>query len=420
MDLFCDLPEPTVTASNDFQTGADGKNNKEGKVNQEGERGEKRKEMTDIFLDKTISRTKASAPFVVSGDSTANREKLDLFGDLPEPTVTASNNLQTGAEGKVNQEGERGEKRKDMTDTFLDKAISRTKAAVLFRLKGYVAERRGERGEMQDAHILIDDFTPELNNLDPSIVRVALYAVFDGHGGARASRFASEHLHKILRDNFPKGDITQVDKEIKKVFVETCKRTDDEFLKLATRSKPSWKDGTTASIVLIVNDTVYTANLGDSQVFLCRRKEDKHVPIHLTTVHNPSSYEERIRIQKAGGSVKEGRVMGVLDVSRSIGDGQYKKHGVTCLPDMKKCQLTTNDRYLVIACDGLWKAFSPEECIKFTNSILEDERLQGTDAQSAIDIKLDSAVKKLANTAVLRLSSDNVTVMVVDIRDSNS
>ncbi|XP_033763927.1 integrin-linked kinase-associated serine/threonine phosphatase 2C-like [Pecten maximus] len=347
---------------------------------------------------------------------------MDLFGDLPEPTaVTASNKLSTGSEGNVNQEEERGQKRKDTEDELIhNKTTSKIKASVQFRLKGYMAERRGEREEMQDAHVMMDDFTSEFTDLDPSIVRLALYAVFDGHGGARASRFASQHLHKILRDNFPKGDITQVDREIKKVFVETCKKTDEEFLKLATKSKPSWKDGTTVSIVLVVNDTVYTANLGDSQVFLCRQKEDKHIPIHLTTVHNPSAYEERIRIQKAGGSVKEGRVMGVLDVSRSIGDGQYKKHGVTCLPDMKKCQLTQNDRYLLIACDGLWKAFSPEECIKFTNTILEDSSLQGTDYQSASEVRLDSVVNKLANNAVLRLSSDNVTVMVVDIKNTNS
>ena len=41
---------------------------------------------------------------------------------------------------------------------------------------------------------------------------------------------------------------------------------------------------------------------------------------------------------------REGRVMGVLEVSRSFGDGPYKNHGVTCLPDIKRCQLTENDR----------------------------------------------------------------------------
>jgi len=37
--------------------------------------------------------------------------------------------------------------------------------------------------------------------------------------------------------------------------------------------------------------------------------------------------------------------MGVLEVSRSIGDGAFKVHGVSSTPDVKKCQLTANDRY---------------------------------------------------------------------------
>jgi serine/threonine protein phosphatase PrpC len=37
--------------------------------------------------------------------------------------------------------------------------------------------------------------------------RVAFFAVYDGHGGARASRFASKNLHKFLLDKFPKGNV---------------------------------------------------------------------------------------------------------------------------------------------------------------------------------------------------------------------
>lgn len=41
---------------------------------------------------------------------------------------------------------------------------------------------------------------------------------------------------------------------------------------------------------------------------------------------------------------RDGRVLGVLEVSRSIGDGQYKRCGVTSVPDIRRCQLTPNDR----------------------------------------------------------------------------
>ena len=34
-----------------------------------------------------------------------------------------------------------------------------------FQLKGYIGERRGEREGMEDAHTIIDDFTPEFTAL---------------------------------------------------------------------------------------------------------------------------------------------------------------------------------------------------------------------------------------------------------------
>lgn len=42
---------------------------------------------------------------------------------------------------------------------------------------------------------------------------------------------------------------------------------------------------------------------------------------------------------------REGRVLGVLEVSRSIGDGRFKRCGVSCVPDVMRCTLTDNDRY---------------------------------------------------------------------------
>jgi len=37
--------------------------------------------------------------------------------------------------------------------------------------------------------------------------RLSYYAVFDGHGGGRASKYAAQHLHKIIADKFPKGNV---------------------------------------------------------------------------------------------------------------------------------------------------------------------------------------------------------------------
>lgn len=64
----------------------------------------------------------------------------------------------------------------------------------------------------------------------------------------------------------------------------------------------------------------------------------------LTRDHNPVDYEERQRIQATGATVQNGRVNNVLEVSRSFGDYQFKKQGVTCIPDVRKCHLTENDK----------------------------------------------------------------------------
>uniref|UniRef100_A0A8C4LN37 Integrin-linked kinase-associated serine/threonine phosphatase 2C n=1 Tax=Equus asinus TaxID=9793 RepID=A0A8C4LN37_EQUAS len=290
-------------------------------------------------------------------------------------------------------------------------------SSAIFALKGYVAERKGEREEMQDAHVILNDITEECKPPSSLITRVSYFAVFDGHGGIRASKFAAQNLHQNLIRKFPKGDVISVEKTVKRCLLDTFKHTDEEFLKQASSQKPAWKDGSTATCVLAVDNILYIANLGDSRAILCRYNEEsqKHAALSLSKEHNPTQYEERMRIQKAGGNVRDGRVLGVLEVSRSIGDGQYKRCGVTSVPDIRRCQLTPNDRFILLACDGLFKVFTPEEAVNFILSCLEDEKIQSREGKPAVDARYEAACNRLANKAVQRGSADNVTVMVVRI-----
>ncbi len=78
--------------------------------------------------------------------------------------------------------------------------------------------------------------------------------------------------------------------------------------------------------------------------------------------HKPDNAGELKRIEAAGGFVEEGRVRGILSLSRALGDLEYKlnkKIGVeaqmiTCVPEIKKVELTSEDKFVVIACDGIW------------------------------------------------------------------
>lgn len=222
------------------------------------------------------------------------------------------------------------------------------------------------------------------------------------------------------------GETTNRDREIKKCMTEAYKKTDDEFLQEASKASPVWKDGSTAVTALVMDDVLYVANLGDSKALLCRCSDDGKISVvSLSKDHSPSQYEERMRIQKAGGNVREGRVLGVLEVSRSIGDGRFKRCGVSCVPDVMRCTITDNDRFLLLACDGLWKGFSVDSALKFIKNILESEETEESIQKAengSEDVETDpmaarfqKACDKVASEAVRNGSSDNVTVMLVSI-----
>jgi protein phosphatase PTC2/3 len=82
-------------------------------------------------------------------------------------------------------------------------------------------------------------------------------------------------------------------------------------------------------------------------------------PFHVSFVL--ISKAERARITAAGGFVDFGRVNGNLALSRAIGDFEFKKTAelppeqqiVTAFPDVSEHDITEEDEFLVIACDGM-------------------------------------------------------------------
>ncbi|KAI2527674.1 ILKAP isoform 2, partial [Pan troglodytes] len=166
-----------------------------------------------------------------------------LFDDLPPASSGDSGSLATSISQMVKTEGKgakrkTSEEEKNGSEELVEKKVS---SSVIFGLKGYVAERKGEREEMQDAHVILNDITEECRPPSSLITRVSYFAVFDGHGGIRASKFAAQNLHQNLIRKFPKGDVISVEKTVKRCLLDTFKHTDEEFLKQASSQKPAWK-----------------------------------------------------------------------------------------------------------------------------------------------------------------------------------
>lgn len=84
---------------------------------------------------------------------------------------------------------------------------------------------------------------------------------------------------------------------------------------------------------------------------------------------------EKARITAAGGFVDFGRVNGNLALSRAIGDFEFKKSAelapeqqiVTAYPDVVVHDLSDDDEFLVIACDGMVIACVCRTLVMHTN-----------------------------------------------------
>jgi len=166
--------------------------------------------------------------------------------------------------------------------------------------------------------------------------------------------------------------------------------------------------GCTSCVVLITKDTIYCANAGDSRACLATKKGKV---IELSHDHKPDNEIELKRVKVGGGFVEDGRVQGVIAVSRAIGDWEYKnpkllaelegkkrkslkkkkneiteeplspgikgsypgagktyrnieeskKHMVTAFPDIIKVPFKADYDFLINACDGIWDCYTNEE-----------------------------------------------------------
>jgi serine/threonine protein phosphatase PrpC len=235
---------------------------------------------------------------------------------------------------------------------------------------------------MEDAHIA------ELDIGDGN----ALFGVFDGHGGPEVAKFVKNHFTKnlvscpaykrkdykaALENTFLKMDrllLTEKGKQELRTYMDTEAMDSlgyGDYLKQVESQA-----GCTATVVLITANEIYCANAGDSRTVMCERG----VAVELSKDHKPDLPEERNRIMKAGGEVSEGRVNGMLALSRAIGDFDYKpltppkdaphswflnNHMVTALPDVVVRPLHKDVEFVILACDGIWDCRTSDEVIQY-------------------------------------------------------
>ncbi|GAA5877971.1 hypothetical protein JCM8547_000929 [Rhodosporidiobolus lusitaniae] len=159
-------------------------------------------------------------------------------------------------------------------------------------------------------------------------------------------------------------------------------------------ASPATQVSGSATEIKAAKRTLYTANAGDARAVLARGGQ----AIRLSYDHKGTDTKEIQRIEAAGGYVQNQRVNGYLAVTRSLGDSQMKQF-VVGSPYTTETTIRPEDDYLIVACDGLWDVCSDQQAV---------DLIKG--AQSA-----QEASDKLRNYAMSHHTSDNLSVLVVDL-----
>eukprot|EP00559_Dactyliosolen_fragilissimus_P005051 CAMPEP_0184869844 /NCGR_PEP_ID=MMETSP0580-20130426/35536_1 /TAXON_ID=1118495 /ORGANISM="Dactyliosolen fragilissimus" /LENGTH=583 /DNA_ID=CAMNT_0027371601 /DNA_START=104 /DNA_END=1855 /DNA_ORIENTATION=+ len=254
-----------------------------------------------------------------------------------------------------------------------------------------------------------------------SLHRTALFAVYDGHGegGEMVSQFA---LHEIPRriqahTDFKAGVSCDSanGKEfemIERVMVDVFNSVNDALL-LEHEIEPTFA-GSTACVVVITENGVIIANLGDSRAVLARKvpssdknrktklnptSTDQLETIPLSVDQNPDSSGEKSRILVSGGFVSPPPEPGLsarvwldeemtkvgLAMSRSLGDYAVKTVGVISTPVVTFHKLQSNDDFLILATDGVWEFISSEEAVHLVHAHLVKGEGSSKACQSLIE-----------------------------------
>ena len=262
----------------------------------------------------------------------------------------------------------------------------------------YSISKKGRRDQNEDAETIYIN----CNNTDQNCAKVNLYGVYDGHGGKFVSRFLAQNLPRYFIDKNTKYPLSG--RYVRNTFKELQAKLEKDHDEHADFC---------GSTCLLTVDYIYekrrfidVLNLGDSRCVISRHNKANVV----TKDHKPHWPEELVRIKSLGGEITfdgyDWRIQD-LSVSRAFGDISAEPY-VTHLPDMYKYKITNDDKFMVIACDGLWDVCSNQDVANFVLENCYDLK-NNTRINKHINI-----AKKLGEFAIqTKGSGDNITIIVV-------
>jgi serine/threonine protein phosphatase PrpC len=252
-------------------------------------------------------------------------------------------------------------------------------------------------------HVGFDGEEPKENNQDNYFIfknfadhKDYIYmSVCDGHGveGHFVSEFIKEVLPYYMSENLKDRNILTEKEITHQIITETFIIVNNMLV--SNENINSLFSGSTCVSVIFTPERLIVPNIGDSRAVLARfdKNTGKYKAIELSRDHKPTEKDEAKRIYDNDGRIqpftedgefvgpqrvwiKEEEVPG-LAMTRSFGDRVAATVGVMSEPEIKEFDFDENDKYMIIASDGIWEFISSQECIDIIQKYYESNDMKG-------------------------------------------
>ena len=222
----------------------------------------------------------------------------------------------------------------------------------------------------QDRNFIFRNFVEGFENI--------FMGVCDGHGyfGNEISEYIKENLPMDLNRLIKCRKLNIYNDDLSEVLIDTFLMENNALLR--NKQIDSDLSGSTCISVIYTPKKLIIANVGDSRCVLGSRVEGIWEYKNLSRDHKPSIKEEADRITKNGGRIRpmideDGCFVGPLRVymkdkdlpglamTRSFGDYFASLAGTIAEPEIKEHILVPEDKFIILASDGLFEFISSEE-----------------------------------------------------------
>jgi serine/threonine protein phosphatase PrpC len=298
-----------------------------------------------------------------------------------------------------------------------NKIIKEIKKIETLTKKGYSG--KGIKKINQDNYFIYKNFTHNPDNI--------FLGVCDGHGivGHEVSYYIINNLPYELNKNFLENKINEIEKisinKINEIIEKTFNKINEKII-----NDPNIEttfSGSTCCSVIITPSKILCANVGDSRAILGKKiRENFYISKEISHDHKPNEKLEKNRILKNGGRVEsykdeKGNLIGPervwkfnedipgLAMSRSFGDEIAHCVGVVCNPEILEIEFEDEDKFLIVASDGIWEFISSDEAVEILKEFYE-----GNDIENGVlELYKEASKRWIFEEDVI----DDITLIVV-------